>query len=530
MLGFSPISVFPISALDESIRSYFRAEVTANSNPSFIVYFSSEEFITGASDVPANTPIEGCLVSALNYQRSIIGGDYGLGRFQSGFGTMEIVASDGAKDDLFDRYRPDGGRVAMRIMASDGLLSTSFLAFDGIGVRWAINRDRGSITVKDNSFKLDVPAQRSVYAGTGGLEGGTDLAGKRRPWPLGYVKNIPGAAVIPTENLYDVGSGRIQAVTACRDRGAALTLHADYATTVLLRGASIPDAKFGTCLADGRVKIGGNPSSQIRFDIEGDKTGGIFVFTTADIIERVIDAATTMIVPDGIVTSTFDWVNAVQPAPVGYYVGPDSTDTVAELTDRLMSPIGGWGGCRAQGKFEIGILLAPDDDEVPSFIYNDDDGDILSIDRQPLPDFLTPPPTSWRLAYDRNWARQDDIAGLAIATDPDLASWLAKDTRYALPSSPTTLTSGQKPNEVTAESFFRNEADAIAEADRRLILFRQNFNLYIYRVKDHIFMHEIGRGVRVHHPRFNLANGRPLRNVSINDNTDDNAVEIVGFG
>jgi hypothetical protein len=529
MLGFSPVSVFPVSAFEESIRSWFRATATVSSNPSYVVYFSTEDFITEPSDLPANTPIEGTLVTALHYQRSIVGGEYGLGRFQSGFGTMEIIASDGAKDDLFDRYRPDGGRVALRIMEQGGLLSKSFLAFDGVGVRWAISRDRGSITVKDNSYKLDVPAQRSVYAGTGGLEGGTDLAGKRRPWPLGYVRNIPGALVIPTENLYDLSDGPIQAVTACRDRGAALSFKADYATTALLRSSALTTSQYGTCLAEGRARIGGNPSSQIRFDVQGDNLGG-FVASTADICRRLIDVATIMAVPDGLAAGTFELVNVQQPAPIGYYVAPDASDTVADVIEKLMASVGGWAGCRAQGKFEIGILLAPSSSDVPSFIYGAADGDILSIDRQPLPDFLSPPPTSWRIAYDRNWSKQDDIAGSVAVVDPDLAAWLAKDTRYALPSIPVSVPSGQKPIEVTKESYFRDEVDAVAEANRCLALYRQNFNLYVYKVKDHIFMHEIGRDVRVTHPRFGLGAGRPLRNVSINDNTDDNTVELIGFG
>lgn len=529
MLGFSPLSVFPVSAFDESIRTWFRATVKVSSDPSYVVYFSTEDFITEPRDTPANTPIDGTLVTALHYQRSIVGGNYGLGRFQSGFGTMEVIASDGAKDDLFDRYRPDGGRVALRIMEQGGLLSTSFLAFDGVGVRWAISRDRGSITVKDNSYKLDVPAQLSVYAGTGGLEGGTDLAGKRRPWSLGYVRNVPGALVVPAENLYDLSDGPIRAVTACRDRGAALTLQADYATTALLRSATIAGSHYATCLADGRARIGGNPSSQIRFDVEGDNDGG-FVATTADICERLIDVATIMEVPTGLAAGTFERVNNQQPADVGYYIAPDASETVAEVIEKLMDSIGGWAGCRAQGKFEIGVLLAPSSSDVPSFVYSDADGDILSIDRQPLPDFLSPPPTSWRIAYDRNWSKQDDIAGTVTVVDPDLAAWLATDTRYALPSVPVTLPSGQKPIEVTKESYFRDDVDAVAEADRCLALFRQNFNLYVYKVKDHIFMHEIGRDVRVQHSRFGLGAGRPLRNVSINDNTDDNTVELIGFG
>lgn len=530
MLGHSPLSVFPLSAFDESIRTWFRATTTVASNPSYVLYFSTKETILGADDVPANTPIEGVLIKALDFQRSIIGGEYGIGRFQSGFGTMEIIAADGTKDDLFDRYRPDGGRVALYIKDDDGRFADAYLAFSGVGVRWAITRDVGTVDVKDNSYKLDVPARRSVYAGTGGLEGGTELAGKPRPWPLGYTPNIPGTLVIPNEKLYDLCDGRIQAVTACRDTGAALTFSADYATTALLRAASISGSYYATCLAEGRARVGGSPSSEIRWDVQGDKVGGTFVSSTADIVRRLIDAATTMNVSTDLVGETFDWVNEIQPADVGYYISSESNWTVLEVIEKLMDAIGGWAGCRAQGKFEIGVLLAPDADDVPPFIYREDEGDFLSIDRQSLPEFLHPPPTSWRIGYDRNWAPQDTIAGTVAETDPDLAAWLGLESRYASPSTPRALPSGTKPKIATVEGYFRYEADAVAEANRRDALWSQNFNLYVYEVKDHVFLHEIGRAPKLEHSRFGLSAGRPIRTVSINDNSDDRKVTLIGLG
>lgn len=532
MPGFAPLGVLPLSAYPATdIRSQFLGTGTMYSNPSFIVYFATKDFITPSDDAPANTPIDGSLIRALSFQRSILGGSYGIGRLQSDFGYLEIITSDGSKDDLFDRYRPDGRRVMLKVMEAGGRLRDAITVFDGVGVRWELGRARGRVTVRGNSYKLDVPAQRSVYAGTGGLEGGSELAGKRRPWPLGYVKNIPGVLVIASENLYDINAGPIEAVTAVRDRGGALTFSANYATTALLRAASIPAGQYATCLAEGRVRIGGSPSTQIRFDVSGDKTGGSFVSKTADIVRRLVEGATIMTTAE-MALETFSAVNAAQPADVGYYIHSESSDTVADCAGKLMETIGGWCGCQSKGKFYVGILLAPDASKTPDFDYREDEGDFVALpDRQPLPDFLSPPPTTWTMGWDRNWAKQDDIAGAVVVSNPSLATWLGIDSRYAKPSSVFPVPSGQAPKEAKVDGYFRNEVDAIAEATRRYQLYRQNFNLYTYRVKGPLFMHQIGQQVRITTAsRFGLAGGRPLRTVSINDDTSTNTVELIGIG
>jgi hypothetical protein len=72
---------------------------------------------------------------------------------------------------------------------------------------------------RDRGFLLDVPAQKSIYGGTGGLDGTSDLAGKRKPFALGWPSNITPATVIPVEGVYQVSDGPVSAISAVRDTG-----------------------------------------------------------------------------------------------------------------------------------------------------------------------------------------------------------------------------------------------------------------------------------------------------------------------
>jgi hypothetical protein len=63
------------------------------------------------------------------------------------------------------------------------------------------NEQTLSIDARDKTALFDVPARKSaVYAGTGNMEGGTEVAGKPKPWPLGWCDGVTAAPILPTED------------------------------------------------------------------------------------------------------------------------------------------------------------------------------------------------------------------------------------------------------------------------------------------------------------------------------------------
>src|SRR5690606_24456603 len=121
------------------------------------------------------------------------------------------------------------------------------------------------------------------------------------------------------------------------------SFEADYETVALMNAASLSAGEYATCLAAGWVRVGvanEDERGTLTCDFAGDKTGGTFVETTADIVRRMLGA--TMIAdPEGLVVASFDALNTAQPAPVGYGVPAGSDETVAVATGRLMAGAGG---------------------------------------------------------------------------------------------------------------------------------------------------------------------------------------------
>jgi hypothetical protein len=148
---------------------------------------------------------------------------------------------------------------------------------------------------------------------------------------------------------------------------------------------------------------------------------------------------------------SFAAVNAAQPAPIDYFIGPDDNLTVAAFIQRLMGGIGGWGGHKLDGTFEVRIFEAPTGTSVASFTR----GDMLGgdIKREPLPST----PTSRRPIAGAcpiaNWTVQTDLAGGVSATRKAFVS--RGRTAWRRPSAPRSRPIIRSRRTATRSSYFR---------------------------------------------------------------------------
>lgn len=502
----------------------------------FILYTSTNEFITAPTDTPPNMPFYGTLQKALRLDRSIING-LGFGMITSGWGELELINLEGDYDFLIKHYSIDGRKVNIKIGAAGAAYDSFITLFTGTATGWHVAEDILRVGIRDNGYLLEVPMQTNLYLGTGGLEGPVDLKGKRRPLGYGENQNVSPPLVVPSYLVYQLNDGQIHAVDAVYDRAVALTPAgpADYATSTTLlaattgaggSGANIEAGEFATCLAEGYVRLGGTPFGQVTVDFRGDKTGGVYVNTTAGIVKRIVSRANSSIV---LRTSTFDALDAVQPAEVHFYSDPASELQVTDVVSMLMAGIGAWAGFRRDGKFEVGIFTPPGGASTAQ--YNQDD--IIEIERQPLPAGVDPPPWRFRVAWGRNWTVQTDVDGQSGMT-PERVAFLAEQFRLA--SSDAAQGTLIKTNHARAqdpapiESYFVNEADAQTEADRLLDIYGITNSLYRIVLTRHPFVHEIGDVILVTYRRWDLTRGRLLRIVALTEETDESRTELIGFG
>ena len=187
----------------------------------FRIYAATREFITNPGDVLPNTPFWGTVQKALRFDRSIIGGQ-GFGDVTAGWGELELINAEGDYDYLIGNYAIDGRRVVVKIGAAGSSYNGFRTLFDGTATDWEPQEDVLRVFLRDNAYKLDVPASPNLYGGTGGLDGTEELKGKRKPRAFGSVINVTPPALIPSELVYQVNDGPVSAITAVYDRAVVL--------------------------------------------------------------------------------------------------------------------------------------------------------------------------------------------------------------------------------------------------------------------------------------------------------------------
>lgn len=520
--GSSAFGELPYSSLAET-RVMILGTADLEVSREFRIFSATKEFVTLPTDTVATQPFFGTLVQPLGFTRSLLGSDI-IGNFSSGVGTLELSNTDGEYDFLIQGFAIDGRSIVVKVGREGDSYNEFYTIFSGTASDWAVQEDVVSISLVDNSYLLDVTVQPNLYAGTGSLEGTADLAGKRKPRAFGYVKNVSPPLVIPSTLTYQVNDGEIEGVTAVYDRGTALTLSANYATAALLAAAVIPASYYATCNALGLFRLNTIPAGTVTADVSGDKRGGIFVSTSSDIVRRVL-ASSSIADPLGLYLPSFDKVLLAQPATIGYWVAPDDTNTIADVISNIMGGIGGWGGFRRSGKFEVGIFLTPSG-STPNALF--DKVDVLEIKRQGLPSSLSPPPYRFRCAYAHNWTVQTDVAGSVGVTRK---SFLAQQDRYSNSVNTTVLIDHPFAHDRDPiPSYFVNQADAQAESDRLLALYSGSAAIYRITVGIQPFALDLGDIVNVTYPRWDMTVGRNLRIVEMTENAKDNTIEVVGYG
>lgn len=530
MFADAPFVDLPFADI-ETLYGLALARCRASADFEYVVYAATQQFATNHDDsVLPSQPFRGTLTVPLQIRRSILGSD--IGTWVVSDGKSEIDNADGGYDFLPSTYTADGRSIEIKALRRGEDYGAAYVIFRGVMASWFVDEATVAIDLKDNSYKLNIPAQPNLYSGLGGLGGGADLAQKPKPLAFGAVLNISPPLIDAAFLIYQVHDGAVLDIVAVYDRGAAFEKGADFPNFEALRAASIPQGTFVTCCDLGLFRLNAQPAGMVTADVQGDNAGGVFVEMTADIVRRLVARATALLDPDDIDTLSFDHLNTLQPAPVGYFVGVDAAPTVADVVATLMRGIGGWGGFRRNGLFEVRRFDAP----VPPALMIFDRNEIIEIKRRPLPDALTPPPWRQRVSSQHNWTVQEsDLATvhnseLAGVVSAERAAFLAVADRLSEASS--VAVKGDHPfakDPEPVEAFFRDKVDADVEAVRLLDLFRVERALYELTLPRRALYLNLGDIISVTYPRFDLAAGRLMTVVEISEDLtmSENKIDTV---
>jgi|GEM_PF-3639030 len=193
------------------------------------------------------------------------------------------------------------------------------------------------IIMSDLSGDLGLALASDTFAGTGGLEGGTEAEGrtKRRSW--GRVYNVEGRVLDKANNIYEFGDTYrpIQAFVSVKDRGRTGPINyvgwagSAAATLAALQAASVPGGGAAVAASIACVKWWTQPAGPLTADLLGEIGGG-YVETVAQIAQQIVAGVAPTITFAGLAAAT-----AMRPDPAGIHL-PDSSTTAALALDQLL--------------------------------------------------------------------------------------------------------------------------------------------------------------------------------------------------
>ncbi len=196
---------------------------------------------------------------------------------------LDVLMRSGAFPRV-ERYDWAGANVTIQ-RRNEGSLQTLAVmkveSFAAEGMRLALR-----FSASTEFFDVDVLS--ATYAGTGGAEGGADIRGQVKPWVFGRAANVEPVFIDQINNVFQVsGYGAVQAISAAYERGSSFGASVgNFATYAALVAASIPPGRWGTCLAQGMIRLGAPPAGVITLDVDGDNAGG-FLRRTGAILQRI---------------------------------------------------------------------------------------------------------------------------------------------------------------------------------------------------------------------------------------------------
>lgn len=132
----------------------------------------------------------------------------------------------------------------------------------------------------------------SSFAGTGGVEGTSDIAGNLKPVCFGRALNIEPVLVDAAKQVYQVHDGAIDDIEMVFENALAVnSAPLTAANSSALYSMTIPEGQWAKCPNAGIFRLGGQPSSLVTADVRGAKIGGVYSANIATIATAILTRA-----------------------------------------------------------------------------------------------------------------------------------------------------------------------------------------------------------------------------------------------
>lgn len=419
-------------------------------------------------------------------------------RVAAAISEIGVINADGALDGVERTLAVDGRPVVVSLLAHrSAAYSARQRVFAGIGREWRAGPSALRLTAASLGYLLDVPLL-DTYGGTGGADGGADLAGKPVQEVHGRCRGVTLVLEDASRLIFRVSARSAQMVSTVYVRGAPITygtLRADYAALV----ATAPSGGFWdwAIAPEGTwVRLGSSPDGPVTADVDGDA-----VMSVAAILRRLLDRA-------GVAYSgaALDSLAAQLPASTGR-VFTDQL-TYADALSAIAAGSACWWGDAGDGVITAARLAAPSG------------GGGILLDQESILGEVEPleaPAPAWRVTvrYRRNWT---PLALADVVPPPTITEArrqeLTEPSRSVAVALPERRQRHALAQDITIESDLDEEADAVALANNMLSLYAPGRRLFRVPLGLAGWGLALGQQARLVWPRLGLAAGLDVRVVA----------------
>ena len=474
------------------------------------LYFATQGYVTNPFDTPGSIYYDGRIQQPAQVVRSMFTPNRTTGQSQVSYGNLVLTNADGGLDALLD-YSFVGRSIVIKL----GEVTPAYpfavwtTVISGTMEQVEFGWRTVTIRVRDRQQDIAKPLQSVRYAGNNALPNGLegvagDIAGKPKPLVFGQVFNAPITLVNSARLIYQAHDGSaLQSVDAVYDRGAALTAGAAYTTQADMETNAPAAGQYRVWNAAGGcyIRLGGNPVGTVTADLTQGATAA------ARSVGNVWNAVLTKagVAAGNISSADVTALNTACSYPVGLFCSTNRDMSALEACDMVAGSIGAWFVPDAAGVFRIGQLVVPTSGSIGTLTGVE----VLSIDRVASEDPGVGVP-AWRvkIAYKPLWETQVDLTAAVTA---ERKGFLANEYRRAQDSDSAVLTASLTSPEIEFKTLLVNQADASAEAARRLNVYKTRRDMLRVRVRVDATLTgslDLGKVVTLQVPRYGLNSGK----------------------
>lgn len=444
-------------------------------------YACSGTLNTLPTDVPANQHFHPSLKTPANFERALFSAGTTMGAASIGFGEV-VLANAHGRYDAWQDYSFNGRPIIIKAMPQDsygavrGLYKDAPVMIRGtiesVDITDAFRTIR--LRIHDRLADLDNPLLTTRYLGTtttGGAtaEGPATLKDTIKPRIYGKVTNVTPVDVNPFNLIRQVSDKPCTSIVVY-DGGQGLVPGADYATLAALTAATINAGAYGTCLALGLIRLGGQPARGVTCNVtaSGNLDAGSIVY------RMLIDFG---IPADSIDQASINALTARNGASCGISIGDDRT-VLAAITTMLQS-VGGWIISINDGTFTVGRLEVPSGTPVAAFAERQLRGDVKRIAPSDVNAAIPAYRVIVRYGQLATTFSEDQIAG---GVQGARRAALQTEWQEAKAEDTSIKTVHLLAQELTFDTCLTEPADAAAEASRRLAIYSARRDIWNFRI------------------------------------------------